>query len=131
MSIINFNTAQRFNKSLIDFDKMSKKRESNLYSALVKHCLRSIKFGSATTGAPGQPVDTEALRKSWTKKGTLASRDVEISTHKKYAPKFEAGGGSNFVLRSKVGGFHSVRLTRLNWRWVVKEELAIVKDSVK
>lgn len=131
MSVLNFDTGKRFSKTLDEFAKMAKKREAKLYSALVRHCLRSIKYGSPTTGAPGQPVDTEALRLSWTRKGTLASRNVEISTDKKYAPKFEAGGGTNFVLRSKVGGFNSVRLTRLNWRWVVQEELAIIKDSVK
>ena len=71
----------------------------------------SVKEGSVTTGAPGQPVDTGNLRNSW----ILAfERDyAEIRTNVEYAQAIEDGIGPHgpLTLRSQVGGFHSVKLT--------------------
>jgi hypothetical protein len=85
----------------------------------------SITVGSATTGAPGQPVDTGFLRASWT---IVHSGDLsEIATNVAYAPVIEhnlrtaynsAGkmpekdkGLSRRAVKSTVGGYHSVKLT--------------------
>lgn len=83
----------------------------------------SIVNGSPVTGAPGQPVDTGALRASWSL--TFESpTEALISTNLVYAPAIEEGqqepysrNGAYIVpapmtLRSSVGGFHSVKMTR-------------------
>lgn len=63
------------------------------------------------TGAPGQPVDTGFLRNSWQLE--VRPGEAEISTNAEYARAIEDGIGpfGPLTLRSKVGGFHSVRLT--------------------
>jgi len=95
---------------------------------------RSIREGSSLTGAPGQPDDTGALRKSWN--GYDLAGDVwEFSTSSNYALYIEEGGNSRGpfiappggkrvrrgILRSRqVGGFHSVKLTRAAWQQIVR-----------
>ena len=88
----------------------------------------SITVGSATTGAPGQPVDTGFLRNSWTLVQTPTS--AEIATNVAYAPVIEhnvrtaynpsgvkapprvnPNGSSRRPVKSTVGGHHSVKLT--------------------
>jgi hypothetical protein len=77
----------------------------------------SITDGSAITGAPGQPVDTGVLRASW----QLTFDDAQtasISTYVVYAPQIEDGvswRGLPLTLRSAVGGWHSVKMTVLNF----------------
>lgn len=81
----------------------------------------SIVEGSPLTGAPGQPVDTGALKGSWIIQfGPLRN---EISSHLIYAPMIEDGtrAGRALVLRSQVGGFHSLALTRIAWSKIVDE----------
>jgi len=75
----------------------------------------SIVEGSAVTGAPGQPVDTGALRSSWQTEWEGPGEAV-IATDLPYATSIEDGvsyahGGSPMTLRSPTGGFHSVKLT--------------------
>lgn len=77
--------------------------------------LRSVQEGSELTGAPGQPVDTGALRASW----QLAFPDPDtaiIGTNLVYAAPIEEGVGKYgpLTLRSQVGGWHSVKLTVAN-----------------
>jgi len=95
---------------------------------------RSVVEGSALTGAPGQPVDTGALRSSWIGEfqGALV---YELTTKSQYAPYIEDGGnargrfrppGTGIRLRngrnvkSTVGGFHSVKLTTTSWPVIVR-----------
>lgn len=88
----------------------------------------SITVGSATTGAPGQPVDTGFLRASWT---LVQQPDgAEIATNVAYAPVIEhnlrtaydskgkqpprqvnPNGSFRAPIKSTVGGHHSVKLT--------------------
>ena len=76
----------------------------------------SITVGSPVTGAPGQPVDTGNLLGSW--QLTFPGEWVgEVATNVEYAPAIEEGVGPHgpMTLRSAVGGFHSVALTRSNF----------------
>ena len=82
----------------------------------------SVVHGSPTTGAPGQPVDTGALRASW--QVTFPTDLVgEIATNVEYAPAVEDGVGPHgpMTLKSQVGGFHSVKLTRAAFDRVVED----------
>lgn len=100
----------------------------------------SVKFGSQLTGAPGQPVDTEELRKSWILKypTMLVSR---LTTNMEYAGSIEEGiqppytkkSGTHvtprpMTLRSEVGGFHSVKMTKDNFQRVVDQA---VREEVR
>lgn len=82
---------------------------------------QSIVEGSPLTGAPGQPVDTGALRASWVIEfGPLRNT---VTSPLIYAPMIEDGlrEGRALMLRSKVGGFHSLALTRIAWGRLVEE----------
>jgi hypothetical protein len=92
----------------------------------------SILVGSAVTGAPGQPVDTSTLKKSWRFRRPEKFK-ATMGTKLVYAPIVENAGlatasgrsgaqsGSRYTLRSKVGGFHSVKLTYANFGRLVDE----------
>jgi hypothetical protein len=81
---------------------------------------RSVVEGSELTGAPGQPVDTGALKASWVGEFT-GPWEWETTTNLEYAPGIENAVGPNgpITQRSEVGGFHSVALTRGGWRNIV------------
>lgn len=83
----------------------------------------SIVIGSPVTGAPGQPVDTGALRASWQLR-FLSPVESEISTNLAYAPAIEDGVGPHgpLTLRSSVGGFHSVKATVAGFGRIVEDE---------
>lgn len=104
----------------------------------VKH---SITEGSATTGAPGQPVDTGTLKASW-HLSFESPAVAQISTNIAYAPVIEdnarssynpAGqqptypdapaGGTNRKGPSTVGGHHSVRYTIAGFERLVAVEV--------
>ncbi len=71
----------------------------------------SIVNGSPITGAPGQPVDTGALKASFILDFRNAT-EAEISTNIEYAPYVEDGiAGKNDHPHYRVGGPHSVKLT--------------------
>ncbi len=81
----------------------------------------SIVEGSSVTGAPGQPVDTGALRASWQLEFTTPT-SATIATNLEYAPIIEDGvrDGRALTLRSQVGGWGSVRATVLNFDRLVQ-----------
>jgi hypothetical protein len=93
---------------------------------------RSVVEGSELTGAPGQPVDTGTLRASWVGRFVDRAR-WELSTNVEYAPHIENGGNARgpFTLRSAVGGFHSVKLTRASWGKIVATVAARVTGSFR
>lgn len=92
--------------------------------------LGSIKEGSAITAAPGQPVDTRNLINSWQLWFPSATEAV-IATDVVYAPPIEDGIGryGPLTLRSKVGGFHSVKLTVAGFERLVEAEVAKVAPN--
>ena len=94
-------------------------------SALTVH--RSVQEGSPITGAPGQPVDTGALRASWQIQFESPYTAL-VSTNLDYAPAIEDGVGpfGPMTQRSLVGGYHSVKLTIAGWQRVVDATVAKV-----
>jgi hypothetical protein len=116
-----------FDKALNTFALKVNARTKAVYLSVAAKVHQSITVGSATTGAPGQPVDTDFLRNSWTLvQGPTVS---EIATNVAYAPVIEhnlrsaynAAGRTNerknpagsyrAPIKSTVGGNHSVKLT--------------------
>lgn len=92
----------------------------NLVPRIGQLTQQSIVEGSALTGAPGQPVDTGNLRNSW----HLSFPEpgvAQITTHVEYAEVIEDGVGryGPLRLRSAVGGFHSVKMTRMAFSRIV------------
>jgi hypothetical protein len=122
-------SAKIFARKLNGFAELSEDRFRLLFLRTAREAYRSIKFGSEVTGAPGQPVKTRKLLNSWRITGTAASGTITMQTDLHYAPIIE----DNFrgaTLRSKVGGFHSVKITRLNFRYIVSSELRKVKSAL-
>jgi len=84
----------------------------------------SITDGSSLTGSPGQPVQTGHLKASW-QLTFQSQQEALISTNTVYALQIEDGiswRGTPLTLRSAVGGFHSVKLTVLNFDRLVAAE---------
>ncbi len=97
-----------------------------VFVGVATETLNSIVEGSAITGAPGQPVDTGNLKASW-HLGFESATSALISTNVEYAPYIEDGiGRGPMTLRSAVGGFHSVALTRMGFQKIVDSEVAKV-----
>lgn len=95
-------------------------RSQAFFTGVVDKTHESIQLGSVITGSPGQPVRRGTLRNSWIK--SFASPTLaEITTNLVYAPDIEDGmrNGKPLVLRSQVGGFHSVALTRAGFDRIV------------
>ncbi len=93
--------------------KLQRAREHLLHNCAVR-VHRSITEGDPSTGSPGVPVLTGALKGSW----RVIERDgvIEISTDSPYAPKIEFSRGSSKRL--------AMTLTRANWERIVYEEAA-------
>jgi len=94
------------------FNRKIEAQERDIFTGVVDLAHESIVEGSPVTGAPGQPVDTGALKSSFVKE-YVSKDEAIISTNLEYAPYIEDGGNDRgeFTLRSGVGGFHSVALT--------------------
>jgi hypothetical protein len=121
-----------FRRALARHTEKVNRREGVMFRNTVEHVERSIKFGSETTGAPGQPVRSGNLLKSFFRSGSLRSRNVTIAadlTKAPYAPLIE-NNPNDMQLRSEVGGFHSIKITKINFRWIVRYELAVAKALV-
>lgn len=100
----------------------------------------SLVRGSALTGAAGQPVDTGALRASFTAK-RISDTTNEVSTSEDYAPAIEDGIQPPYTtargtvvtpkpmtLRSEVGGFHSAFKTAMAWPDIVADAVRQVNS---
>lgn len=109
--------------------KMEQRAKDTLAEA-VTLVHESITVGSPITGAPGQPVDTGNLLASW--QATFPD-DVtgRVATNVVYAPGIEDGVGPHgpITQRSRVGGFHSVKLTVASWDRVQAEALRRAKGE--
>ena len=109
-----------FRSDLERHKRNTRARLRQTFVAATEEVHKSITIGSAITGAPGQPVDTGQLRGSWVPRflGPWQWRDT---TNTVYAPGIEDGIGPHgqITLRSSVGGFHSVKMTRTGWPSIV------------
>ena len=102
-----------FSDDVTAFAAKVTKRNMRIFRDSVIEVRTSITEGSSVTGAPGQPVQWGTLRDSWQQ--SFPEQWVgEVTTNLVYAPPIEEGIGRNgpLTLRSEVGGFHSVKLTR-------------------
>lgn len=118
-------------------------RLREIHNQAADEVYRSVVEGSPITGAPGQPVDTGNLKGSWQNQ-ILGPLTRAITTNVVYAQDIEdgvrhgvvAGVGADdatdaikapdapLTLRSQVGGFHSVKLTRAGWQGIVDHVIA-------
>jgi hypothetical protein len=112
-----------FSQDLARFAEKVEKRQRALFVRATLEVQRSVVEGSEITTAPGQPVDTGALKGSWQPE-YLTDWTWQTTTNLVYAPIIEEG--QNMTLRSEVGGFHSVKLTRGGWQRIVD----VVRDEV-
>ena len=112
-----------------DFDRVMRnlrRKTASLPDLLGAEILVSIRDGSPITGAPGQPVVSGELRKSFKK--TRSRNLIRVFSTLFYAHFIEEGvrerhhrqglfhwTSNRKVIgqRSTVGGFHSVKLTRV------------------
>lgn len=104
--------SDNFEESIRAFALELEGKADAAFLGIVAAVHESITVGSPVTGAPGQPVDTGALRNSWQIEN-IAPGQARISTNLPYAEPIEDGVGAHgpLTLRSAVGGFHSVKMT--------------------
>lgn len=113
-----------FDSDLSAFAQKLESRRKAVFINTASAVKDSIVNGSPITGAPGQPVDTGTLKNSWIL--AFDSPDTAtVSTNIEYAPVIE-DNVRGAVLRSTVGGFHSVRLTVGGFTRLVDAEVAKV-----
>lgn len=123
-----FNTVN-FRRVLKEHHDLAEARLNLLRRRVADHCFRSITVGSPITGAPGQPIDKGDLIKSWRMLPQNDQDKILIVSNLIYAPIIE-DNWRDAQLRSKVGGFHSVKMTKLAFNLIVAYELAIVKRAI-
>lgn len=129
-----------WSEDIEEFRKKLRGKRRDVAFAVVRKVKGSVVDGSATTGAPGQPVQTGFLKGSWD--------DFEeadwiwlVATNAEYGPSIEDGVQEPYTradgtevtpgpmtLRSEVGGFHSVKLTRAGFQKLVEEA---VREAVR
>lgn len=112
-----------------DLQKFTEKVERRTHDAFVRttqEVHRSVVEGSELTGAPGQPVDTGNLKSSWRPK-FLTRWLWQTTTKVEYAPIIE-DNLRGATLRSEVGGFHSVALTRAGFQNIVDAVVTEVRQ---
>ncbi len=113
-----------FAGDLLRFRLKVERRANAVFVNVAASTKASITDGSPITGAPGQPVDTSFLKNSW--QLTFPAPNVaEILTGCAYARTIE-DNLRGATLRSKVGGFHSVKLTRAGFPRLVEAANAAV-----
>lgn len=97
-----------------------KETDEKVLKTVVEIAKDSIVNGSALTGAPGQPHD---LRDKW--KVTIGKGFARIHINEKSARSVEEGisrkYGGPIKLKSPIGGFHSVKLTRSSIRKILAQ----------
>jgi len=132
-----------FTEDLQAFRDKVERRARHVFVEGTSRVRSSVTDGDPVTGAPGQPVDTGTLKGSWQEQFVEPWRSI-VSTNVAYARAIEEGviepherqaytrsdgvevsattvRGSTITLRSEVGGFHSVKLTRAGWPRIVRD----------
>lgn len=106
--------------------------EELLKDVLIAGTLRvheSIRVGSPLTAAPGQPVDTSNLLRSWQYEfdDDTNPTKARVVTPVEYAEPVEEGVGPNgprvYGAKNGIGGSHSVKLTAAAWPKIVDHEV--------
>jgi hypothetical protein len=113
--------ADSFSKQLNGFSVKVFRMEREVFHGVTEEVQRSIVEGSELTGAVGQPVDTGALKASWTPQ-FVSPTEWRTTTHLAYAPGIEDGissHGTPITFRSQVGGKHSLKQTRIGFPRIV------------
>jgi hypothetical protein len=117
----------KFGDDLTKFSVKTGRLTNDVFVGCTEEVHRSIVEGSEITGAPGQPVDTGALRASWTPQ--FLDKDTwQDTTNVEYAPIIE-DTVRGATLRSAVGGFHSVRYTRVGFPKIVEVVIRRVRGN--
>jgi hypothetical protein len=134
-------TAASFGNELRMFAAKLENNRQKVQGRATSIAYHSIVDGSPITGAPGQPVGEYgpgyhpgkiggALKGSWVIQfeGPYVA---SISSHLPYAWGIENGIGpyGPLTLRSSVGGFHSLKLTRAAWPRIVRQAMREVNGS--
>lgn len=112
-----------FSKGLADFHRKIAAFDASLLDEVGDLMYQSIVYGSALTGAPGQPRKEGDLIASW-RKERPSETSVAVVSDSPYARPNEDGlreGGKPYVQRSPVGGRHSVKLTRRGLQRLVNQ----------
>ena len=117
----------KFRTELAFFSGLVRKRQKGIHRR-VAEMMRDSVVGNGSphpvTNAPGQPVQTGNLRNSWILRFPEAYVAL-LTTKTIYAPGIEEGvsprSGKALVLRSEVGGFHSVKMTRIAFPAMVRK----------
>jgi hypothetical protein len=129
-----------FRSDVRRFQRVVETRSKAVFVRIAQELRRSIVEGSELTGAPGQPVDTGALKASWVGE-FLTAWIWQLTTNIIYAWQIEHGlryatrgnvSGSTLqrlTLRSSVGGWHSVALTLVGFPAIVSYALAQERGS--
>lgn len=98
-----------------------------LFDDSVNMAAESIINGSPITGAPGQPVEEDVLRKSWVKT-KISPTHATVLTDNEYAEPNETGippiGMKTYNLLSPVGGRYSISKTVAGWGAIVDAAIA-------
>lgn len=112
---------------ITDVVAMIRQRQQRLVVRVAENMHASIVWGSQVTAAPGQPVDTGDLKRSWQLTFQDASH-ARSASGLEYAPDIERAVGPHgkLTLRSAVGGFHSRDLTRTGFQRLVDASVAEV-----
>lgn len=121
--------AKQFVAQLNAFVKKTENVTQETFGRAVSLAHDSITIGSAITAAPGQPVKTGALMRSFQVRFN-GRWSALIGSDLVYAPFIEHGIGAYgpLTLRSKVGGFHSIKRTRAGWPRIVNFALSEAKS---
>ncbi len=112
------------------FNAKLEQRHREVFVGVASAVENSITEGSPLTGAPGQPIDKGVLIASW----QLSFEEEWVAligsggAAADYNRSIEDGEGPHgpLTLRSSVGGFHSVALTRAGFQPIVDDVAAKV-----
>ena len=126
-----------FASDLPAFAQTVEQRSRDVFVDCTVELTRSMADGSELTGAPGQPVDTSAVKQDWANNGTFEGPwQWATGTNKDYGVVIEydlpvGASGKKFseVQVSEVGGTGSRAATVANWDKVVEHVRAKVVGS--
>jgi hypothetical protein len=120
--------SELFEDTLKRVVKETFEKEAELFDRVDAHVGKSIKDGSLVTGAPGQPIKSGALYDSY-QRVSLGPQQIAWLSESPYAHVIE-DNLRGATLRSEVGGFHSVKMTRIGFKRIVEHEIKLIGGAV-